>query len=190
MRILGYDPDSTDQSVQGKVRISGPLGEMGSPNWSRTEDTVFIRVTQLLDNYSELWDITYGGTDFDGSVSNHEAYEVSWVVYGLNALETAQKVRYGLLRETIRQELIGAGIAFKPEIRMPNYVPEQDRSGDWWNRYDLQAQMYLKQTRKYAEEYIDKPPVISVSFVEWPGFVLNCDRLNVDKLQNVITQTT
>lgn len=190
MHILGYDPDDAD--MQDKVRISWPTDEMGSPDWSRTDITVFIRVSQLLDNYSALWDIEHVPTD-DGlreNVSNHEAFEVSWIIYGTDALETAQKLRYGLLRENIRRELDAAGMAFKTEIRMPAHMPEQDRTGDWWNRYDLNAQLYLKQTRGYSEEWIGKAPDITVSYVEYEGFILDDSEVDVGRLGIVTVSQT
>lgn len=189
MKILGYDPDSASQDVQSRVRISWPLSDSGNPNWSRHETTVFIRLATLADEYSQLWDITYSDDgQFTENVANHRAFEVSWIVYGVEALETAQKLRYGLLRESIRQELNGSNMAFKSVVRMPVHMPEQDRAGDWWERYDLTAQMYLRDTRQYSEHYIDTAPNISTSYAI-PGFVLDVSRLDVDALGYTVTVT-
>ena len=190
MLILGFDPDSSDPNVQSRVRISWPLSDAGNPNWSRTETTVFIRLNPVMDDYSSLWDITYDlGAEFKEQVSNHRAFEVSWIVYGTDALEAAQKLRYGLLRESIRQELKQSNIAFQTVIRMPVHFPEQDRSGDWWERYDVTAHMYLKDTRNYSEQYIDTAPNISTSYAPYPEFVLNVSKLDLDMLGYTITAT-
>jgi len=167
MTVLGYDPDSTDQSVQSRVRLSWPLDEMGSPNWSRTEETVFIRISPMMDEYSRLWDIshTQGSEGYTEDVANHEHYEVVWICYGLNALETANKLRFGLLRESIRQYLKSESLAFKPVIDVPTRATEQDRAGDWWNRFDLRAQCYVLSRYSYESDYIDVMDDLNISVV-------------------------
>ena len=181
MMVLGYDPDSSDQSIQSRVRISWPLSDMGSPNWSRDEETVFIRITPTADDYTRLWDITYSATDSGlvENVSNHEHYEIEWVCYGVGALETANKLRFGLLRENIRAYLQGQNLAFKSVIDVPVRLMEQDRSGDWWNRFDVRARCYVLAQRQYSEGFIEHTPDITTYYAEYPEFVLDVDRLDV-----------
>ena len=161
MITLGYDPDASE--TQGKVRISWPLTETGNPDWGREENIVFLRLSPISDDYSSLWDLGHtGGTEYKESVSNHEAYEAFWLCYGPDVLETAQKLRYGIGRENIREYLNSQSMAIKPVITNPVYTPEQDRTGEWWERYDVRAQFYCKQTRQYSEGYIDTTPSISI----------------------------
>ena len=148
---LGLDP--TSEETQSAVRISWPLTEENSPNWLRTENVVFIRVEPYSDDYSTLWETSHADSNdgFKEAVANHEAYETLWLCYGPDSLEQAQKLRYGLGRESIRAYLNAQSVAFWPHLQMPTHVPEQDRSGAWWERYDVRAPMYVKGMRQYSE---------------------------------------
>ena len=160
---LGLNPAS--DATQSAVRISWPLTEENSPNWLRTENVVFIRFEPYSDDYSALWETSHADSNdgFKEAVSNHESYEVLWLCYGPDSLEQAQKLRYGLGREDIRAYLNALSVAFWPHIQMPTHVPEQDRTGAWWERYDVRAPMYCKQVRQYSEGYIDTTPNITIN---------------------------
>ena len=162
VKVLGLDPTAT--ATQSKVRISWPLSETGNPNWTRQENVVFIRLAPTTDDYSSLWDLSHADSSngFKESVANHEAYETVWLCYGPDALETAQTLRYGLGRGDIRAYLNANSMAFKPVVAMPTHMPEQDRTGEWWERYDVRAQMYCKQVRQYSEGFIDTTPNITI----------------------------
>ena len=159
---LGLDPNA--DATQSKVRISWPLTESGSPNWTREENVVFIRLAPYNDDYSSLWDLSHADNsgEYVETVANHESYETNWLCYGPDALEYAQTLRYGLGRGDIRAYLETQSMAFKPVIPMPTHIPEQDRNGEWWERYDVRAQMYCKQTRQYSEGYIDTAPNVNL----------------------------
>lgn len=162
VKVLGLDPQA--EATQSKVRISWPLSETGNSNWQRDENVVFIRLAPTSDDYSSLWELSHADSngEYVELVSNQEAYETVWLCYGPDALEYAQKLRYGLGREDIRAYLNVNSMAFKPVVAMPTHMPEQDRSGEWWERYDVRAQMYCKQVRQYSEGYIDTTPNITV----------------------------
>lgn len=159
---LDLDPEAT--ATQSAVRISWPLSDSGNPNWGRNENVVFIRLAPYNDDYSSLWDLSHADNngEYVETVANHEAYEVTWVCYGSEALEYAQKIRYGLGRDNIRAYLNAQSMAFKPVILQPVYMPEQDRSGAWWERHDVRAQMYVRHVRQYSEGFIDTTPNISI----------------------------
>lgn len=162
VKVLGLDPQA--EATQSKVRISWPLSETGNSNWQRDENVVFIRLAPTSDDYSSLWESSHADSngEYIELVSNQEAYETVWLCYGPDALEYAQTLRYGLGREDIRAYLSAYSMAFKPVVAMPTHMPEQDRSGEWWERYDVRAQMYCKQVRQYSEGYIDTTPNINI----------------------------
>jgi len=53
-------------------------------------------------------------------------------------------------------------VAVQPHIREPIRIPEQDESGEWWERCDLTAQCYELVSREYETTPIDVPPNISI----------------------------
>lgn len=166
MIVLGYDPDTDNQEIQKRVRINWPLSETGSPNWKREENTVFIQIQPIGEPYSELSDITHeydsNNDSLKEKVSYHRSFEISWICYGPEAFETADTIRIGVMRENIRAFLKTHSVAIMPHLRMSNRIPEQDATGEWWNRYDTTGQFYERVTRSYEEDFIDKMPVINI----------------------------
>ncbi len=167
MMVLELDPDSSDQSVIKKVRISWPLTDEGSSDWDRNDDTVFLRVAPANEMYGDLHDITHDYDSQTGAltevVSYHKGYQVQWVCYGPGAQDIADCIRIGVLREPIRAILHKNGIAIIPNIQSPVHVPEQDEAGLWWNRCDVTARCYIYTSRKYTEGMIDTIPDIDLA---------------------------
>lgn len=165
MMVLGLDPDDASQEVQKQVRISWPLEDTGSPNWSREESTTFIRVSPQTDNLSTTADTSYT-FDNNGGVehlSYYRCFDVYWVIYGDTAGDTSDKLRMGLLRQNIREYLVGEGLAFIAGAREVMRSSEQDATGEWWNRFDLQAQIYELAHRDYpVTDYIGVTPIIDI----------------------------
>ena len=162
--VLGLDPDSQDESVQKRVRISWPKDE--STTWGRNENVIFIRITPTPDDFTTLKEISHVyDSEHDTlkeNVEYHRRFTINWVCYGPDALNDADTIRMGINREPIRDMLRVHRIAFMPHIREPVRLDELDQSGDWWRRYDLSADFYDRASREYSEEYIALPPETTI----------------------------
>ena len=167
MVCLGLDPDSQDQSVLKQVRISWPLSDIGNTNWGRDENVVFLRISPNLDRYGDLHDIEYSYDDkkdeYTEIVSYHRGHSVMWVCYGPNACDYADRIRIGIQRSAIHDLLMQYNVAIQPSMRQPVRMPEQDLSGEWWERCDLTCDCYELDQREYAADYTDEVPDISIS---------------------------
>lgn len=163
LKALGLDPDDADN--QARVRISYPLSDTGSTNWRRDEDVTFLRISPASDDYTLKYDADY--IQYDGGaprehVVYHRAWQIDWVCYGPHAFEDADAIRIGIMRDAIRAYLRQYQLAIMPAIGEPQYVPEQDESGEWWQRADLTARLYELGRRTYPAETIEQPPAITI----------------------------
>ena len=140
MHCLELDPDSQSQTIQKKVRLSYSLSDDGNPEWEKDEDTTFIQFLPVADGYTDQMDMSHTETPngYKEQVSYNRCFEITWISYGPNASEIADKIRVGMLRTKIREELAANGIAIKCGLRETVYMPEQDAAGQWWNRYDVE----------------------------------------------------
>lgn len=156
---LGLDPDSKDQSVHNRVRISWPKGD-GNSTWERDENVIFLRISPSDDGYVTPWDITHEKTNgqLEEVVRYHKCHSIQWICYGPNSGEDADCIRIGILRDSICTYLKEFGLAVLTGIRQPVRLPEMDDSGDWWERSDLTAQCYELAERRYAEGEIAVAP--------------------------------
>lgn len=162
---LGLDPDSDDESIHKRVRISWPESE--GTTWGRSENVIFFRITLTPDDFTPLKDITHVyDSEHDTlteKVEYHRRFNVNWLCYGPDAMNEADTIRIGILREPIKTMLKEHGIAFLPHIRDAIRLDEVDQSGDWWRRNDLSADFYVLSSREYSEDYIALPPQITIS---------------------------
>ena len=162
--VLGLDPDSKEESVQNRVRISWPEDE--STTWGRNENVVFFRIMPTSDEFTVLKDITHvydsQSDTLKERVEYHRRFTINWVCYGPDALNDADTIRIGINREPIRDMLSVHNIAFMPHIPDPVRLDELDQSGDWWRRYDLSADFYELASREYSEGYIAQPPETTI----------------------------
>lgn len=158
--VLGLDPDSQDESVHKRVRISWPENE--GTTWGRDEDVVFFRLMPAPDDFTPLKDVSYVYDSEHDSLSEkveyHRRFTINWVCYGPDALSDADAIRIGILRQPIRDMLRLHSIAFMPHIREPVRLDEPDQSGNWWRRYDVSADIYELASREYSSDYINLPP--------------------------------
>lgn len=163
---LGLDPDSTDEAVHKRVRISWPTSETGSSNWGRDENVVFLRISPGFDTYGNLHDIDHvydAKTDTQKEVVRyHRSHRIVWVCYGPDSDNDADTIRIGIMRDAIHSMLIARNVAILPHIRDPVRTPEQDETGEWWERCDLQADFYQLVTREYQEDFITAIPKIKI----------------------------
>ena len=186
MVCLGLDPDSTDQSVISKVRISWPLNETGNTNWQRDEDTVFLRISPSRDTYGDLYEPEY---EYDSTkdeykevIRYHRSHQVVWVCYGPHSADIADMIRIGILRRDPHTMLLKQNVAVEPHIRQSVRMPEQDQSGEWWERSDLTCECYELTERRYDEDYIETVPEITLS----PSVSSGGDALLVDSDETLL----
>ncbi len=155
---LGLDPDDPGEAVQKRVRVSWPQSDTGNSTWDRDENVVFLRIAPTPDDYSQLRDIEHvydGGADIlSERVTYHRAFTASFICYGPDSLEDADRIKIGILRDSVHSVLKAQGVAVQPAIREPLRLTEPDESGDWWERYDLSVSFYALTSREYAEEMI------------------------------------
>lgn len=166
VRCLGMDPDSDDETVQKIVRKSWPSPGLENSNWKPDENVVFLRVTSGTDHYGDLHDVCH---DYDADTDQqkaiviyHRSHRVTWICYGPDADDYADSIRIGVIQPGIREYLAQFKIAIKPHIPEPVRAPEQDETGEIWERSDLVAEFYQLETREYAEDFIDGIPEINL----------------------------
>ena len=155
---LGLDPDDPSEAVQKRVRVSWPQSDTGNSTWGRDENVVFLRIAPTPDDFSQLRDIEHvydGGTDtLTERVTYHRSFSASFICYGPDSLEDADRIKIGILRDGVRSLLKKSGVAVQTAIRDPLRLTEPDESGDWWERYDLTANFYALTAREYDEGMI------------------------------------
>ena len=66
------------------------------------------------------------------------------------------------MRDAVHSYLKASNVAILPHIREPVRVPEQDETGEWWERCDLEADFYQLVTREYPEDFIQTAPEINI----------------------------
>lgn len=164
MCCLGLDPDSEDQSVQRRVRISWPLNE--ASDWERDENVVFLRITPGSDTYGTLWDVSHeydADTDTQKEVVfYHRSHHIAWICYGPEADDNADAIRIGIVQSGVHSILKAQNVSILPHLREPIRVPEQDEAGEWWERVDLEADCYSLCSREYDEEFVSAAPTINL----------------------------
>ena len=163
---LGLDPDSEDEAVHKRVRISWPTSETGSSNWGRDENVVFLRISPGYDSYGWVHDIDHvydPETDTQKEVVRyHRSHRIVWVCYGPDSDNDADTIRIGIVRDAVHSMLKAHNVAIQPHLRDPARVPEQDETGEWWERCDLEADFYQLVTREYTEDIITAAPDINI----------------------------
>lgn len=164
---LGLDPNSTDEAVHKRVRISWPTSETGSSNWKRDENVVFLRISPGLDSYGDLHEIDHAyeseSDQLKEVVRYYRCHQINWVCYGPDSDDDADTIRIGILRDAVHSFLKAHLVAIKPHIREPIRMDEQDESGEWWGRCDLTCECYELVTREYDIGYIAELPDLSIN---------------------------
>ena len=118
--------------------------------WSRKDESVpkvydgnvcYIMLTPIDDNYNRLRDIRYvdeGGRDMVTYDEHTDVYEVQFVNYGTEAVESAKTIRAGLHSDRVRRFLRIHKIALITDVPAVVRLPEIN-GGGWTNRADLRA---------------------------------------------------
>ena len=164
---LGLNPDSEDEAVHKRVRVSWPTSETGSSNWQRDENVVFLRISPGFDTYGDLHEIDHAYDDETDQlkevVQYYRCHKINWVCYGPDSDDDADAIRIGILRDAVHSYLKRHMVAVKPHIREPVRMNEQDETGEWWERSDLSGECYQLVTREYDIDSIDVPPDIYIN---------------------------
>ena len=164
---LGLDPTDESDAVQQRVRKSWAKDNIGTSDWGREENVVFLHIIPTEDETSRT--VNKVSHKYDKSRDKHQeivdfydSWQITWVCYGPDAHEDAQTIRIGILRDSIRIFLQRHKIGIQPHIRPPMYFPEQEDNGEWWERYDLTAQFYENVRRVYESDSIERGPNIII----------------------------
>lgn len=164
---LGLDPDSADESVQKRVRISWPSSDTGSSNWQREENVVFLRISPAIDSFTDLIDVSHNydteTNQLREIVQYYRCYQIHWVCYGPQSDVDADIIRIGILRNAVHTYLMQHNVAVKPHIREAMRTTEQDETGEWWERHDLTCECYILVSRAYDVGHVDSPPDININ---------------------------
>ena len=167
MILLDLDPESTSQAVQKHVRISWPESDDGNSTWERNENTVFLRISPVQDDYN-LYETDYKynlqSDSLTEVVDYHRCFSINWVCYGPGSLEEADKIRAGIFRQDIRLLLRKNKLAFIPKVREPVRIPELDESGQWWERYDLTVNFYALTQHEFGSGMIETAPDVTIYY--------------------------
>jgi hypothetical protein len=136
--VLGLDP--LDPNNLGLVRIAFP--EDGAPAWGIDDNIVFIQVTAIDNKLARGQDIIYTGND-NVSISQQTGYtrvhKVAWSLYGPNAYDNADLLRYNLFSQTYTTQLLLQNLFLITDVPMPQRTPEL-YNGQWWERTDFYAE--------------------------------------------------
>ena len=164
---LGLDPNDESDFVQKRVRKSWAKADIGTSDWKREENVVFLHIiprdeetSRTANNVSFKYDRERD--KHQEIVDFYDSYQITWVCYGPDAYEDAQTIRIGILRDAIRTFLQRNKIGIQPHITRPQYFPEQEDNGEWWERYDLTAYFYENVRRVYESESIARGPNIII----------------------------
>jgi hypothetical protein len=134
----------------------------GQPAWKITEDVVFVTIQPVSDPYDKLSDVTYGPAEVvsgeepvaDFSTSYTRVMAVDWIVYGPNAMELADRIRFKILQSEALATLKTNGIAPITDIDPARLAPDLF-NGQWWKRYDLRALFNVLTTRTESVPYLE-----------------------------------
>ena len=140
-----------DLKTYYKVRIGWQ--KQGQPGPPIDEDTVTIRCDCADDDFSRLRDCvdaTSGILNVTTDVYT-VVWRVYWTFYGPSGIDRARAVRSALV--TIQQFadiLATCNLYVNPSIARPVRVPEENGTGQWWERNDLVVEFNEKVTETYT----------------------------------------
>lgn len=122
--------------VQKFVRKSYPTD--GQPDWRIKDNVIFLNLSERADPYGQQYDSEYRTEE--GTVNRYRArtrvWDVSFVAYGPDAYEMANKIRDDVLSEAIHRMLAKHAVFLITDVPAMHQVPEL-WAGKWWNRWDL-----------------------------------------------------
>ena len=133
------------------VRISWP--KSGMPDWSISENVIFVRSYPVDDPYNRIKDIKYREKD-PVSVIRSETYTrvmgVDLIMYGPDSFDHADLVRNDIGKnETLKKNKVFLVYDRKAPVRSPELF-----RGQWWERSTLSLQFNEQIMREYTNPTI------------------------------------
>jgi hypothetical protein len=140
--ILGVDVENSG----GRIRFSWGSNvdkmPMSAPNLKTDEDVCFIQLLPEDNAYNRQRDIRYvytGGENMLAVDEHTDVHSVLFVNYGVNAYESARKIRNGLHQNDVRRFFRLNNFALITDVPAIRRVPELVNS-NWVNRVDVYAE--------------------------------------------------
>ncbi|MCM3141661.1 hypothetical protein [Brevibacillus sp. MER 51] len=147
--ILGLDPQKKES--QKRIRIGYPAE--GAPAWKRTENVGFILVSLANDPIMDQVELSYNRVSeksTDHIASYTRVIQATWIFYGPNSFDEADKVRAGLFRSPLLFSPLHLVTNVPSPIRLPELF-----SGQWWERTSFTARFNEKVVRKSTVNFIE-----------------------------------
>lgn len=158
--MLGIDP-ATDDQAYAKVRISWQT--QGQPVSSPDEDVIYVRAVEFDDPYNRVRDLKFATNDATTVLSTTmytRCWEVFWVIYGPNSFDVARQIRSKLFTQDIHDEFAGVSLYLVTDVAAPVRIPEQNDTGEWFERVDFTARFYEGVTEQEVDNSIGSTEVI------------------------------
>lgn len=157
LQILGLDPLA--KSSQSRVRIGWPT--KGAPAWKREEDVAFLLINYDDDPITRQVDISYTESAPDVAIrssSYTRVLQVSWVFYGPNSFDDADRIRHGLFLPLSTDALKANNMALILDMTAPIRSPELF-NGQWWERTSFYARFNELVVRRTEVPYLKSADV-------------------------------
>lgn len=140
--------------------------KVGAPAWPKNDNIVFIRAVEEDDWYNKVRDQgvddsnptgygygsgAYGSGGYGGVTVPTTAallteytrvWRVYWVFYGPDSYTRATLVKSAMQLDFIHDTLAASQVYLMPEVGAPKRQPENDISGEWWQRTDFEMVFY------------------------------------------------
>lgn len=137
----------------------------GQPAFFPSENVIFVWAEESRDDYgrqSETVAEYSPETDSEKLArSRTVVYSVHFIAYGPDSSENINRIKSGMLNESVRRELSSGGLFYIPRMDAPSRVNENN-DGLWWKRWDWQAEFNYLRTDREEINYISSAD-ISVS---------------------------
>lgn len=130
---------------QNTVRMGWPADE--SPGFNRTDDVIFVLLTQDNSDYSRLQETVYGksasATEVDSSYGYTRTHSVQLSIYGPSSYENADKISRGIFTQAVTEAWYKLNLFPMTMPDAPRRVPELFNKS-WWERCDFTFQLNEK----------------------------------------------
>ncbi len=162
LKMLFHDVTVQITGLNADRGVRNTFPQQGQPGWLVNDDVVFIDIHPVDDEYALLRDITYGAQEpvsgeqpaADYSTSYTRVMQVTWVCYGPNSFDIADKIRFGILSQESLASLAALEVAPLTAIPSPRRAPELF-DGQWWERSDIQCRFNVLTTRTETVPFLE-----------------------------------
>lgn len=131
----------------------------GAPGWKHEQDRLFIRLSELDDEYAKFRDSLYHPNEKTviKTTSRTRVWEVYLIAYGPHAHEWLNLIKDGVFLQKARRFYFKHDIALITDYPQMLRVPEL-YNGRWWERWDMRL--------KFNELYIVEEDVSSIEDIK------------------------